>query len=912
MMRKKLLHIPVFIIIAAMLVTPLNVFSYGSRAVPSEEYDELIQFAELSTDIPLADGVSIEYLRENLFGSSIPNKEVNSKVMDLSEFRFPYHIEFDFGTRVVELAYIVYYTSYTLELGVKNIDFEYWDEDSGQWIKMLKDYDINYLNPGSESHCINLPTGVKASKYRLCINSANMEKKYFRIVEMEMYGAILGYTGIDDIKCDKPNYTLVKKGEIGPYLPETEVLTDSGDTAVLTSKWPEEGALTDEGLYVKKGNIEYYDRAAQTVFDVYDNSRTIDGSAGHWAEEYIEDAKDLGWLGNIYKGADQSLTREEAARILFRATGCGMQFLDGDVFSDIEDAADYYIINSLKKCGAYKGIAEDKFDGDAAVSRIEAVRSIMNLMNYTETAAVDFSDVSDEEKNLLSRAAAQGIVSNGSGFSPQNEVTLAEFVTMLMRCGDEKVMVRNYADTKEVVINPDMGIFSYYLDAVGTGYDVLRGPDDNYEDLEGLSVIYVRTFWSTCNPAEDVYDFSQIDALIQRAKKLNRQISFRFTSFEGQEYVAPKWVYDKGIEYYKWDYSFSTAANYAHPQEGDCWYYAPNYDDPKLLEYERKFFEEFGRRYDGHPQIAGVEMGIGLWGEGHMGSRLPEYSMESFIARMEMMRECLPNTPLAILNETEKGMGGDAEKWNTVKEKAKELEFGYRNDTYYGNAAAHGAYMWQVTEAHDAAKFSEWGPVIMELDHYNTIVSKGGFGEDKIGIAASIRAHHADYMGMHGPIRQMYEECPEFMENCGLNLGYRFIPQRIELPLNVTNDKTYDVNISWKNVGAANSHKDYYPAITLLDENGETALVTVDTDFSVRQLDPPEIYGAQGIITDELLAPPSVTSETIKLKLDKSVQPGKYKAYISVGHSDGEPVIAMPITGDNGERLYCIGDITVK
>ena len=911
-MRKGLSYILVFAIAVTTLFFPFETFAV-SEAAPSEEYDELIQLAKISTDIPIAEDSSIEYLREHLYDSGIPNENVDSKVMERSEFRFPYHIEFDFGTRKLELAYIVWYSDYTLERGVTNIDFEYWNDEGEKWVKVLKSYDMNYLYAGYEPHIINLPLNVKASKYRVCINAANIELGTFRIYEMQMYGKIVGYSDVDGIAAALPNYTLMKVGETTSYRQAVEVLTDSGKYAAVRCSWPKSEIMAEEGLHIRKGTVRYYGGESVTVFDVYDDTRIIAEGEGSWAAESIEKAKKLGWLGGIYKGAEQSLTRAETAKILFRATGGKLRLSDGSGFTDVKETAIGYIVNSLKNKGTYEGIAEDTFEENRIVSRIEAVKSIMNLKGGADSVEVGFSDVSDEEKALLSRAAACGIISDGSSFLPKNGVTLAELATMLLRYADDKtVLKKNYADTAEAVINPGMGIFSYYLDATGRGYDIFNGPDDNYEDLEGHAVVYLRTFWSCYNPAEDVYDFSQLDALIQRLAKQNKQISLRFLSYEGIEYAVPKWVYDKGINYYKWDYLFSEPSNRDHPREEEGWYYTPDYEDPEFFKYEKKFFKELGRRYDGHPQIASVEMGIGLWGEGHMGSRLPDYSVESFLERMEMLRECLPNTQLCILNETEKGMGNDEKKWNTVKEKARELEIGYRNDTYYGNPLAHTPWMWLVTEAHDAAKFSEWGPVIMELDHYSAVKNKGLFGNDKIGIGKSIPVHRASYMGMHGPIRQMYEENPEFMEYCWLNLGYRFIPESVEIPANMVRGKSYDIKVLWKNVGSAKCYTDYYPAITLTDQNGNIAYVTVDTDFSVKQLEPPEILGAQGLVTDDTREPAAVTAEAMRFKLDKSVGAGEYKAYISLGYADGAAAVMMPIDGNNGEKLYYIGDITVR
>ncbi|MGN1063919.1 MAG: hypothetical protein ACI4QC_00780, partial [Thermoguttaceae bacterium] len=40
-------------------------------------------------------------------------------------------------------------------------------------------------------------------------------------------------------------------------------------------------------------------------------------------------------------------------------------------------------------------------------------------------------------------------------------------------------------------------------------------------------------------------------------------------------------------------------------------------------------------------------------------------------------------------------------------------------------------------------------------------------------------------------------------------------------------------------------------------------------------------------------------------------KPGQYDVYLSVGQRDGTPVYALPIPGDDGQRRYKIGTISV-
>jgi len=43
-----------------------------------------------------------------------------------------------------------------------------------------------------------------------------------------------------------------------------------------------------------------------------------------------------------------------------------------------------------------------------------------------------------------------------------------------------------------------------------------------------------------------------------------------------------------------------------------------------------------------------------------------------------------------------------------------------------------------------------------------------------------------------------------------------------------------------------------------------------------------------------------------------TITPGRYGLFVSVGKSDGTPVIALPLLGDDGAHRYRLGEIVVS
>ena len=878
----------------------------GEHIIASEEFDELIQFADLSTDIPIRPGSYLDNIRDAMYGSRLYGKDFFSDYIKPEDAKYPYYIEFDFKEKEVMLAYMVLYTTYADTTGITNFSIEY--QKDGKWETALKGGGENYNN--SLNRVINVDSRPVSTKFRFVINEARNKADFFRIWEMEIYGRVVGFSDISEIKAVKPNYYRIRAGEEMPK-PDSAVIIDAdGTEKKLQAVFGDMPKEEKEGLYRAEGKLLWTENPAELIVDVYNENKVVGGMVGHWSERNIRFAVENGWLGGVERSAADGISRTDAAKIIWRALNLDLNPLD-EGFSDTEkNSPEYRITAALNRCGMYGGIVPDKLSPSKPVTRLEAVRYITNIKKADSRLSVSFKDITDMEREILEKAYALGIIADGDSFYPDRAVSLAEFVSMLCRLDGDIYAVRNFTDTKEPLANPDMGMFSYMVDSGGLVYDAVNGPDENFEDIPGVSAVYVRTLWSQFNPAEDVYDFGLIDGLIEKYSKLGKQIAIRVQSFEGYEWSAPKWVYDYGAKQLRWDYSTPPRRFEEYNDDPDVWYAAPDYDDPIFTKYETEFYEEFGRRYNGNPNIAFIDMGVGLWGEGHTGGRTPSFSMDAIIYRMELLKRVFPDTQVVIVNELEKGVGEDRLKWEEIMDKAAQLGIGYRNDTYYGTIEAHGSYMFQSIERRDAARMSEYGPVVMELDHYKTVKSLGQFGEDGIGIGKTIKPHHASFMGMHGHLYEMWEQNPKFFEYCYMNLGYRIMPERTAI--SATSDrKKITVCADWKNTAACKPYRDYYPALTLADENGNTVLTQVDTGFSIKNLETAPIAGDSTVADDKNCGIVPVTSWEKDFYVT-GVPAGRYKAYISLGTIDGEAKLYMPITGHDGNKKYYIGEVEIK
>ena len=102
-----------------------------------------------------------------------------------------------------------------------------------------------------------------------------------------------------------------------------------------------------------------------------------------------------------------------------------------------------------------------------------------------------------------------------------------------------------------------------------------------------------------------------------------------------------------------------------------------------------------------------------------------------------------------------------------------------------------------------------------------------------------------------------------------------------------------------------------HPCFTLKNEKGGIVSVLVDAGLDVRNLPvagPEETAPACERDTSFIVARPMENSFGT---FTRSCKPGRYQIYFSVGTLDGTPTLQLPYEGDDGQKRYFMGDITL-
>lgn len=107
--------------------------------------------------------------------------------------------------------------------------------------------------------------------------------------------------------------------------------------------------------------------------------------------------------------------------------------------------------------------------------------------------------------------------------------------------------------------------------------------------------------------AEDVYDWTVVDALLDDIASRNHQTIMRFRfSYPGQTTTVPQYIKD-----------LSSYMETEGISEGQTTWF-PDWTHPELEDMTLKFYTAFADRYDNDPRLAFLQTGFGLWAEYHI------------------------------------------------------------------------------------------------------------------------------------------------------------------------------------------------------------------------------------------------------------------------------------------------------
>jgi len=447
-------------------------------------------------------------------------------------------------------------------------------------------------------------------------------------------------------------------------------------------------------------------------------------------------------------------------------------------------------------------------------------------------------------------------------------------------------------DTGEALVNPAMGWTMHFYSNIPTNYGSKLAPADTVDDWPGLSTVYLRVPWAFVEPEEGRFNWALLDTPAQRWIAKGKYVAFRITASENWvRFATPEWVKNAGAKGVFYNFGSGPA------KDGAFW--DPDYLDPVFLEKLDRFLAAFAARYEGNPHVAFVDVGtFGLWGEGHthMSSRVPEEKVPEIVARhIDLHRKHFKTTLLVISDDV---VGHDRPgKHFAITDAALERGVSLRDDSILVQPPPRSWYHAEMAEA-----FWPRLPVVLEHEHYGGSKQRGAWGDGSLLVKA-VGDYHASFMSIHWWPREELNENRAVIDQVNRRMGYRLQVRRVSWPAEAKIGQPFEVVWEWANAGVAPCYPGGFAAMTLKDGEGGIVAVLVEDGFDVRELK----VGPAG------QAPVRTVKSTFTAgRIAPTTKAGTYDVYVSVGMRDGTPRIALPLAGEDGQRRYQVGRITLR
>ncbi|MDO4586363.1 MAG: DUF4832 domain-containing protein [Planctomycetia bacterium] len=445
-----------------------------------------------------------------------------------------------------------------------------------------------------------------------------------------------------------------------------------------------------------------------------------------------------------------------------------------------------------------------------------------------------------------------------------------------------------FQDDGRALINPMMGWTMHFYSNIPTNYGSKLEPSDSLEWFEGCSTVYLRLPWAYLEPEEGVFNWAILDTPAQRWIEKGKKVAFRFTTSESWlDYATPQWVEKAGAKMIRY--------NFGKGPDPDGKLHDPIYDDPVFLEKLSHFLEAAGKRYNGNPNVAFIDVGsFGTWGEGHtlMASQLAdEENIRMARIHIDLHLKYFPDTQLCISDDVigPSALGDDFPLMNECVEKGVSL----RDDSILVQPFPNHWYHAEL-----AQKFWPTLPVILEHEHLES--SKIRKAWDEKLLLQSIEDYHASYMSIHWFPQEEWEQCQNVIRQINKRLGYRIQIQKIQFPKTITIGQFFNIETILANAGVAPCYPGGFLTLTLKDEKGGIVSILTDESFDMKSL--------------EVGPPDNIPTQTFRSRfrigyVAPTTKPGVYDLFLSIGKRDGTPTIELPLPNADQNRRYKIGTV---
>jgi hypothetical protein len=449
------------------------------------------------------------------------------------------------------------------------------------------------------------------------------------------------------------------------------------------------------------------------------------------------------------------------------------------------------------------------------------------------------------------------------------------------RAADVSIANSAALTSKPVVVRPALD--NSLLINPGKGFVECHGTSAYTKNVIGVG--YGRCAWSVLEPEEGVFNWSRIDNLITAYAPYGLKIGWRGMNYDtgvGLQYATPAWVFKSGTNPQTGSVYPAGAASVEQPDPSSptgTQILPANMEDPVFLARMKEFITAFGKRYNGNPNIAFLDIGdYGNWGEQNafrIGNITPAQLKDDYF---KPYFAAFPNTQL-IINSNNSDMYNDIYIWAVAQ------GAGARRDGICSKWCVDGS---QVLIAYPHA------PAVLEYGNdwrgmlADGIDPKSGFpwaSPDEL--LKYVNGGKASYVQF---FPEFYVANKAACQAIGNKMAYHFILQEAAVPSKIRADVPFQFKLKWLNDGVAPIYEPCYVSVALLDSNDQVVAREWLTGSDPKSWMPDESK-----------------TETMQVRFS-TVPEGSHKFAIGLFHDkkDDNPVYKLGIRGRTANGWYVL------
>jgi hypothetical protein len=348
-----------------------------------------------------------------------------------------------------------------------------------------------------------------------------------------------------------------------------------------------------------------------------------------------------------------------------------------------------------------------------------------------------------------------------------------------------------------------------------------KGPLDNplkgwcpFTDAGQITLPYSMVFfpvaWSELEPQEGKYAFEEWERRMwDTGPAKGKHVVFRiYADMPNRPSGFPHWLRDEGVR----------LTRYTDYGGGE----SPDYNDPRVVKALERFIAALGKRYDQHPRVAFMQLGLlGFWGEWHT------YPRNELFAS--------PETQQKVINAYHKAFPNKCLMARTPRNYAgKQAWLGFHDDLFPEDT--DGPESWKFLPLmREARRTENWKRAVIggEMDPNQ---APKWLGAQYSRTMKMTDETHFTWVGPYCPALQQQPD-REFTARAAAlvqKMGYQFALKEIRHPAAIAKGGKLTFSLTGENQGVAPFYYRWQVELALLDSQGGL-VEKVPLDWDVRR-----------------------------------------------------------------------------